>query len=80
MTASTLDSFKSCASLEVPCGLTMAMAQEQQPLRVQTQLTVNSHDIHHQVSVLEVQVLPLLAMIFFYNFANSVLLRLYSPT
>lgn len=63
MTASALDSFKSCASLEVPCGLTMAVAQKQQPLRVRTQLTVNSRNIY-QVSVLEVQVLALLAMIF----------------
>lgn len=42
----------------------MAMAQEQQPLRVQTQLAVNSHNIHHQVSVFEGEVLPLLPMIF----------------
>lgn len=64
MTASTPDTFKSYTSLELPWWLTMAMAQEQRPLRVQTQLAVNSHNIRHQVSVFEVEVLPLLPMIF----------------
>lgn len=63
MTASTLNSFKSHASLKLPWCLAMAMAQEQQPLWVQTQLAVNSHNIQHQVYVFEVQVLPLLAVI-----------------
>lgn len=63
MTASTLNSFQCNASLKLPWCLAMVMAQEQQPLWVQTQRAVSSHNIQHQVYILEVQVLLLLAVI-----------------
>lgn len=63
MTASILNPFMSNVSLKLPWCLAMAMAQEQQPPWVQNQLTVNSHNIQLQVYILEVQVLPLLAVI-----------------
>lgn len=62
MTASTLNSFKCNASLKLPWCLAIVMAQEKQPLWVQTQQAVNLHNIQHQVSILEVQVLLLLAV------------------